>query len=612
MKERYGEKMKKENKFSVFGNFGFTVKFLRRYARGYFLTRIFYRLVMLATVVFGTYESKLILDALQRDDPLWNIVLIIVAICAIPLVLQFFSSIYRYWNHRILAVNYKKTTLHTIKTLCYADYDKMEDPECKTLYTQYANYASNAPIEFMDNVFELFYLIAVVVVCGTLLTSLHPIIVVILAVMAFVQFLIKKPLARFQQKMNPALVANDRRFNYSTSISRDYANAKEVRIYNMSSWLNDINDECLNEHRRIHSAIQNRVVRMGLCVHSMNFLRDSFAYVYLIIQFANGNMTPGNFVLYFTAITTVSQTLNGFAETLAKINQCNVKISELHKFENFELSRRNHGVGAPIPQNAPEIEFRGVSYRYPNAEEDTIKNISFRIGAGEKIAIVGVNGAGKTTLIKLMCGLYFPTEGEIFVNGKPVSDYNVEEYYSLFSAVFQEVFLLPYSIAEHIAATTDKTKIDRARVLNAIERAGLAEKISSLENGIDTLLDKEVNEGGADFSGGEKQKLSLARAIYLSRPVLVLDEPTSALDPIAENDMYMRFDSNVENKTAIFISHRLASTRFCDRILHIENGRIIENGTHDELMRANGKYRMMYDIQSSYYTDDKKGERHER
>lgn len=611
------EKIKKEKKqkektnYSNFSNTVFSYKWTHKMVPGKIGLDIAISICSLLLSLYSTYLSKFVLDTLARDDTVLNIMLMLVGICVAPTAVYFVNDIlYSVISGPLYSKEYRNVERHVMQIQCDADYEIMEDPKYKTLYSQYWNYCY-APMNSQYKTNEFIFDIIKVIIFGTLLSTLHWLIFVGLVVLAALQYLTKKPLAKFQRKMDTPMTENDRRFRYSTSISRDYQNAKEVRIYGMQGWLGQINDEVLATHRKNHSAIQNRVVATGLIIHLLNFLRDAFAYIYLIMMFADGNMTPGNFVLYFTAITTVSSTLNGFAENLAKINEANLKVDKLREMQEWKLSKKNSGDGRRIPQSAPSIEFRNIFYKYPEADDDTLKNINFKINAGEKLAIVGVNGAGKTTLIKLMCGLYTPTNGEIYLDGHPISEYNIYDYYTAFSAVFQEVNVIPYSIAEHIAATTDKEKIDRARVLDAIERAGLKEKIEKLENGIDTLLDKEINDGGIDLSGGEKQKLSLARAIYLARPVLVLDEPTSALDPIAENEMYVRFDKNTHDKTSVFISHRLASTHFCDKIIHLDNGRIIEEGTHAELMKKGGKYKQMYDVQSSYYKDGKEDSENE-
>ena len=234
--------------------------------------------------------------------------------------------------------------------------------------------------------------------------------------------------------------------------------------------------------------------------------------------------------------------------------------------------------------------------------QKAVDSISFKAKRGEILGFLGPNGAGKTTLVKLMCGFYYPSEGEIKLNGHAIADYNIEDYYSLFSAVFQDIYLLPVTIAEFVSSS--EKEIDRDRVMDVIRQAGLADKINSLPNGIDSRLMKGVFDDSIEMSGGEKQKLMLARALYKDAPVIVLDEPTAALDPIAENELYLKYNELTANKTSVYISHRLASTRFCDRIVYLENGEIVESGSHDELMKLGGKYAHMFELQSHYYKED--------
>ena len=261
------------------------------------------------------------------------------------------------------------------------------------------------------------------------------------------------------------------------------------------------------------------------------------------------------------------------------------------------------GEGIPFPDGAPDIKFQNVSFRYPNAEKDTLQNISFHIRGGEKVAIVGLNGAGKTTLIKLLCGLYMPTGGKILVGGNELSKYNIEEYYKHIAAVFQQIELLPLSIEDNIVF--DAEDADREEKLTRVlELSGLAEKVKQLPNGAKAKFDRTLYADAVDFSGGEKQKLALARAVYKDAPIVVLDEPTSALDPIAENEIYQKYNDLTAHATSVFISHRLASTRFCDRIFFLENGAIAECGSHDELMRQGGKYAALYAVQSKYYKEE--------
>ena len=599
------KKTKEKSEFNIVSNILYSLKTVFKLSPIMFLTKIMVILAEISFKVYAIYETKIILDKFQTDNNLKNVLLLIVGLLVLYAVISLIESVFYAIENYIFDKTAYILSQKACKLMCEADYDKLESPEYKNLLTQHMNFAT-APLDMFYAFFELLKSIIMIVVFGTLVSTLHPLIFLMLVVMAVVHFFAKKPLVRLQHKLNIDMVANDRKFNYVTQISNDFENAKEVRLYDMSPWINEISDDCLKTHRHLHSRIQWRAFLTGSINNFLNLLRDAFAYIYLIIMFSKNAITVGDFTMYFSAITSLSGTLTGLSEKITELTKYDLKIKDIRKTEKMPSSR-NRGKGISAPKENIEIEFRNVSFRYPNAENDTIKNISFKIKAGEKLALVGVNGAGKTTIVKLLCGLYLPTEGEILLNSHPINDYNIYEYYSLFSAVFQDISLMPYSIAENIAATTEKDEIDFEKVKNSIEIAGLKERVDALPLGVDTPFNKNVNEGAVDFSGGEKQKLALARAIYLDRPMLILDEPTAALDPIAENEMYMKFNEISRGQTAMFISHRLASTRFCDRIIHLENGEIIENGTHDELIAANGKYAMMYGLQSKYYSDSEGG-----
>lgn len=247
------------------------------------------------------------------------------------------------------------------------------------------------------------------------------------------------------------------------------------------------------------------------------------------------------------------------------------------------------------------IELRDVTFGYTGIEKPVFEHFNLTIPAGEKLAVVGLNGAGKTTLVKLICGFYDPDEGEIRLNGVNVKEFNRRAYYRLFAGVFQNFSILPGSIWLNVSQKAHG--VDREKALSCIEKAGLLEKIESLPKGMDSLLDKTVFHDAEEMSGGEMQRLMLARLLYRNSPVIVLDEPTAALDAIAENDVYQRYQELTKGHTSVYISHRLASTRFCDRIILIQNGKIIEEGSHEELMELGESYAKLFEIQSKYYRE---------
>lgn len=299
----------------------------------------------------------------------------------------------------------------------------------------------------------------------------------------------------------------------------------------------------------------------------------------------------------------MSTLMDKLLQILNRIFDGAIQVSQFREAMDLK-DNLNRGKGIPVPKVPFSIEFRNVSYQYPKGEKKVLDNISFKIEAGEKIALVGLNGAGKTTLTMLMCGLILPDEGEVLLDGHSLYEYNRDEMYGLFGVVPQHYNLLAVSIARNIASAISDEDIDYDKLQYCIEMAGLSEKIKTLPNGAATPLNRTLYQDAVELSGGETQKLLLARLLYKNPPCIILDEPTAALDPIAEDKIYRSYNEIAANATAVFISHRLASTRFCDRIFLLDGARFAEAGTHEELMAAGKKYKELFDIQSKYYKEE--------
>lgn len=397
------------------------------------------------------------------------------------------------------------------------------------------------------------------------------------------------------------------RLNYVRSKPTDFKIAKDVRIYGMAGWLTETYHSLMDENIALlkEQTLKAFLARIPeLCVI---LLRDGAAYAVLIAMTLRGEITPEGFVLYFAAISSFADQVGKIVGSWGKLHETSLAICDLREYLEYPDPQGGGAITLAAVAPLPEIRFDHVSFRYESAAEDTLKDLSLTIRPGEKIAVVGLNGAGKTTLVKLLCGLYLPTEGDILIDGHSVREFQRDEYYRLFSPVFQDVKTAFFSLAETVSCQPDGTA-DESRVEQCLRKAGLGDKIDSLPSGLRTKLDKQVNKDGTELSGGEVQKLMLARALYKDAPILILDEPTAALDPISENEIYLKYNQMTAGKSSLFISHRLASTRFCDRILYLDNGRVAEEGTHEALIKAGGKYAELYEMQSCWYQETKKEE----
>ncbi|MDP4087995.1 MAG: ABC transporter ATP-binding protein [Bacillota bacterium] len=397
-----------------------------------------------------------------------------------------------------------------------------------------------------------------------------------------------------------------RKLNYINNQAMNFSVGKDVRLFGMKEWFLNMYRRLLKQNEKFFGKQQFQYFLVHATDSIMVFLRDVPAYIYLIYQIANGRLTVSDFVLYTALLTGFSMWFGKCEEETLWLIRGALAFHWIR--ECFEVQNKWKGSAGKADamakgEKAVSIEFRDVSFSYHGAEKPTISHINLKIQEGEKLALVGLNGAGKTTLVKLLCGFYHPTEGKILVNGIPIEEYDRDEYYSMISAVFQDAQLLPVSIAKNISC--DRTELsEESKIKECLELSGLNEKTEKLSQGDKTLLVRELSSQAIDLSGGEKQKLLLSRALYKEAAFLILDEPTAALDPIAENEIYLKYRDLTAEKTSLFISHRLSSTRFCDRIILLENGEIVEEGTHESLMEAKGRYAHMFEIQSRYYKEE--------
>lgn len=441
------------------------------------------------------------------------------------------------------------------------------------------------------------------VTCGSLIVSLDSKLMLVVVLAALLSFFSMRWQNLYYERNKDKWARDMRLQRYLESLSRKFSEAKEIKLYGMQEWLIKLFEDCQRDICLWQRCCSLRGLWAALLSSLLTLIQNAAAYAFLLSNFTQGKITVGDFVFLFGVIGMVQSYLYRGLSSFAKLKERSEKIKYYRAY--FDMQDGFHHVsGAPIPkiEEYPlAIEFRNITFRYEGADKPVLENFSLHINPGEKIAIVGMNGAGKTTLVRLLCGLYLPQDGEILVGGKPITDYSIREYYTLISPVFQDVSIPALTIEEYITSAKPEASDRNHRIEDALRRTGLLEKVSLLPYGLQTPLGKGLYENGTEFSGGENQRLMLARALYKDAPILILDEPTAALDPIAESEIYQKYGELTQEKTSIYISHRLASARFVDRILYIENGKIREIGTHDQLMAQNGEYAKLFRLQSRNY-----------
>lgn len=603
-----GAKKTPKPKYNLWQNTGFMLRTSRKYAKSVFPLCIVLALLSAGKSVAELLIAPAILNKIELSASLGSVVF---TIAAFALVLMLLSGLRSYVDTNALfgriAVRSQGIYLSISRKYAETSYPNLLNTDFLALGEK-ASAACSANSEASEAIWttltDLMTSCIGFVVYLALLTNLNLWLAALVAATTAVSYFASKRINEWGYLHRSEELELTKRIEYAnkTATSREFA--KDIRMFGLRGWLEDLWGSTMRLYSAFCAKRERKYIWANIIDIVLTFLRNGIAYAFLIGITVKNGLPASQFLLYFAALSGFAQWVVEILDKLSVMHKQSLDISTIREFldwdEPFDLNGGERIAFEPNKQY--EIRLDDVSFRYPKADKDTLSHINLTVHPGEKLAIVGLNGAGKTTLVKLVCGFLDPTEGRILLNGEDIRKFNRNDYYALFSAVFQEFSVLDVTVKENVAQCVDG--IDETRVWQCIDKAGLTEKIQSLPKGIETHLGRRVFKDGVEFSGGQTQRLMLARALYKNAPILVLDEPTAALDPIAENDIYQKYNEMTHGRTSFFISHRLASTRFCDRIIFVDSGKIAEEGTHDELLKNGGGYAYMFEVQSKYYRSD--------
>lgn len=526
---------------------------------------------------------------------------------AIVLASQFVLYMLKQVLFRLDYTNTQKTwhlyELKLANRMLHAKYEAVERQEFLDLREKAGRYVSGFGKGFgavLRQGFEIFGQLVTLAGFATIIFTLNPIVIIALtAIVAIQTFLFNrglKPIQNFQLEQSVV----ERRASYFNQKINDFQYGKEIRNYGLNNWFLGKFREQLSKVFAFYKKIANANLKLGFYSICGLILQLFVSYYYLFKQSFLGFVTVGSFTMYLSAISTFFETLSQIVMNILQIAQFKVLFEAYKEYLDYPIEQLETDVKPILPENF-DIEFKNVSFKYGASEKYALKNINVKFNSSERIAIIGENGAGKSTFIKLLMRLYEPTEGTILLNGIDIQTIDYNHYQNFFAAVFQDFKLFSFTIRENITFGTDTDEKNKKHLEKIVEATGLNEVLKKLDKGLDTAVYRDFDDAGFTPSGGEGQKIAIARAAYKNAAIVILDEPTAALDPKAENKIYEQFDQFFVDKCSIYISHRMAVTKFSDRTLVFDKAEIVQDGNHEILIAEEGKYKELYELQAKYY-----------
>lgn len=602
------EKNKFHKEYGIPGNALYMLKKVAQYCPKLFPLCITGIIAGALVQVLASFVGKYVIDMVERQKavgdiyPLLKLLLVVAFVSILICGLNTLSNNKR--MHYFICVRMDMITERVAKALCM-NYESLEKPDMLDMHQkakQSCESNDNGVEGLLRNLYDMMANIVLLLLTLSVVLVLDWRLLLIIAGIAFLQYLffrytVKKDRREVWEKLAPTW----RRIAYMERTTQDFDYAKDIRLFGMQDWLSRKQHEVLMEKQSKMLYSRNLWINNSIFAHCGSMVSTLVIYVILILAFLRGNMTIGNFTLYLGLASTFTATLTEFFNCCGRVKQCSLQVDDFRSFMAIEEEDESSCI--PVPKaDGYTFVFRNVSFKYEGADTYALRNLNLTMEAGKRLAVVGLNGAGKTTFIKLLLRLYDVTEGEILCNGINIKNFRRAEYYRLFAPVFQNVELFAFPMSENVSMKTPQ-ETDKEFAAQCLVQAGMEEKMNRLKDGVDTQILKVLYDDGVDLSGGERQKLALARVLYKKAPVIVLDEPTAALDALAEYRLYKNFDTVIGDKTAVYISHRLSSTRFCDTIAMFKDGEMVEYGSHEALLAKDGDYAEMFAVQAQYYKE---------
>ncbi len=594
--------MNNKKKYNIFSNFFFSIREIASIDRMYIIKRFIFTIFSAIFSFMGAYGIRIAVSGIEQHKDIKTIIIELLIFSVIGFfilfVIRFLSQTFNYHIYKIQLLLGQKITSKSLDI----DYQVYERPETQDTIEKLNNYrwfGGNLGI-FNNGIDALRSFFIFAIACG-IIFSVNIWLIVTIVILALLKMIFKlinnkKDKVTYRDIIPPI----SRRINYCNNISNNFMIGKDLRIYHMNEFIELEHKKASNERLKILAKTERRRNFYQGIIQVLSIFDELFLYGVMINEVVNNGMSIADFTFMIASVRNLTAAINGIVSAFSNVYSYSLDVIDYrnYMYNDYTISEEKE----EISQEPVEIEFKNVYYSYYKQNGYALEDVSFKVKKGEKLGLVGFNGAGKTTIVKLICGLYHPTKGHIYINGIDIDTIKRESLAKLISPVYQDNKVLAFSVGENISMQY-KDKTDKDKVNEIIKTVELDEKINSLSSGLDTILTRNFDEHGVELSGGENQKLSLARAMYKNANLYILDEPTSALDALSEYHMYQNFNKITSNNTTIYISHRLSSTKFCDRILFLDKGKVLEEGTHEELMAIDSEYKKLFDTQAAYYQD---------